>query len=998
MNRPELTDEKFVPNPFADDPGAPSRLYKTGDLVRFTAGGALEFLGRIDAQVKIRGFRVELAEIESQLRQCPGVQSAIVALREDTPGIQQLVAYVIPLREAAFDSSTAREQLRYRLPAYMVPSAFVIVDEFPAMPSGKVDRRRLPAPGAVVCGGEGVPEGSCTVMEGRVLEVWRRLFATPHISPDDDFFELGGHSLLAARMVSELRKDPSMGTATVLDVYNHPTLAAFASKLEERGREDAAQAADETAASGSAAAEPHRASRLSYYLCALAQVVGLYAVYGLMGLGLIVAYLQFVAVYERTGDLLLAALSLALLPILLTPTGLAIIFASKWILIGRYREGVWPVWSFYYWRFWLAARIQALMPLNYFRGTPLLVIYARLMGARIGAHVHLGTRYLHCYDLLTVGDDSSVGLDAHLTGYEVEGGLLRVGPVSIGDRCEIGARAVLGLGSVVEDDATVDELSSLQAGMVVKSHERWVGSPAQPLPHENGNGKHVDPYRPGRARTVAYGLLYWLSTTVLLPAVTVLGSLPSLAIFLHVALSRGIVPALLWSPVLAAISTIVFCLEIALVKWALLGRIKPGRYTLHSGIYFRKWFVDCLMQMSLEMLHPLYATIYLPPWFRMLGAKLGRRVEISTASHVSADLLSLGDESFIADSACLGAPKVRLGYLTVAATTVGSRTFIGNSAVIPAGARIGDSSLIGVMSTPPSRKTLAEHPHSSWLGSPPVLLPRRQPSASFPDRLTFNPSWQLYLLRGFIEFWRVTLPATLLVLMGSSMIYATYVLDRTLGPLQLLALFPFVYFAAAWATTLVVVALKWLIIGRYKPCTKPLWSSFVWRNELITAMHESFCAPALLNALEGTPFLAPYFRLMGSRIGGRVYMETTQITEFDLVDVGSDVSLNLTCTLQSHLFEDRVMKASTSRLGDGCTLGPWAVVLYDTEMADGSSLGALSLLMKGEALPARTGWQGIPARRARAGRAEAAAEAVLSSSFVAEAASASSPVPVAELA
>jgi non-ribosomal peptide synthetase-like protein len=184
------------------------------------------------------------------------------------------------------------------------------------------------------------------------------------------------------------------------------------------------------------------------------------------------------------------------------------------------------------------------------------------------------------------------------------------------------------------------------------------------------------------------------------------------------------------------------------------------------------------------------------------------------------------------------------------------------------------------------------------------------------------------------------------------------------------------------------------VIGRYQPCTKPLWSSFVWRNELITAMHESFAAPALLNSLEGTPFLAPYFRLMGSRIGARVYLETTQITEFDLVDVGSDSSLNLTCTLQTHLFEDRVMKASTLRLGDGCTLGPWAVVLYDTEMNDGSSLGALSLLMKGEALPARTAWQGIPARRETAGRVEATPKA----SFLADAASTGSTARVAELA
>jgi len=132
---------------------------------------------------------------------------------------------------------------------------------------------------------------------------------------------------------------------------------------------------------------------------------------------------------------------------------------------------------------------------------------------------------------------------------------------------------------------------------------------------------------------------------------------------------------------------------------------------------------------------------------------------------------------------------------------------------------------------------------------------------------------------------------------------------------------------------------------------------------MITAFHECFVAPFLLNILQGTPFLAPYFRLMGSRIGKRVYMETTQITEFDHVEVGDDVALNLNCTLQTHLFEDRVIKTSYLRIGDKSTVGPMAVVLYDSEMLEGASLNGLSLLMKGETLPSWSHWEGIPARR-----------------------------------
>jgi non-ribosomal peptide synthetase-like protein len=174
---------------------------------------------------------------------------------------------------------------------------------------------------------------------------------------------------------------------------------------------------------------------------------------------------------------------------------------------------------------------------------------------------------------------------------------------------------------------------------------------------------------------------------------------------------------------------------------------------------------------------------------------------------------------------------------------------------------------------------------------------------------------------------------------------------------------PLVSLALTTTVILFVIVLKWLVIGRYRTCTRPLWSSYVWRNELITALHESFCVPALLNMFQGTPFMSAYFRMMGSHIGKRVLWETTQITEFDQVQVGDDVTLNLNSTLQTHLFEDRVMKTDTLRVGDHATIGPMAVVLYDSEMKEGSTLSGLSLLMKGETLPAWTNWDGIPARR-----------------------------------
>jgi non-ribosomal peptide synthetase-like protein len=173
---------------------------------------------------------------------------------------------------------------------------------------------------------------------------------------------------------------------------------------------------------------------------------------------------------------------------------------------------------------------------------------------------------------------------------------------------------------------------------------------------------------------------------------------------------------------------------------------------------------------------------------------------------------------------------------------------------------------------------------------------------------------------------------------------------------------PFISGGLALAGGLLVVALKWIVIGRFKPGAYPLWSPFVWFNELITGAYESIAVPMIVNPLLGTPFLAFFMRLLGAKFGRAVCCDTPFFTEFDLVSVGNGSCLNANSTIQSHLFEDRVLKMSHLEIGSYCTVGNMSVVLYDTQMGDRSKLGALSLLMKGEVLPPSTGWFGIPSR------------------------------------
>jgi non-ribosomal peptide synthetase-like protein len=181
----------------------------------------------------------------------------------------------------------------------------------------------------------------------------------------------------------------------------------------------------------------------------------------------------------------------------------------------------------------------------------------------------------------------------------------------------------------------------------------------------------------------------------------------------------------------------------------------------------------------------------------------------------------------------------------------------------------------------------------------------------------------------------------------------------------IILIFPLLYAHTGCAAVLIMVGLKWLLMGRYEPCEKPLWSAFVWKTEVVTSLLDNFTTPYFLGLLTGTPYINWFFRLLGTKVGKRVYLDCTGMTEFDLVELGDDVAVNLDCTLQTHLFEDRVMKMSHVRVDSRASLGAMSVILYDTHIGEGANVGDLSLVMKGESLPAATAWIGIPGQRSQ---------------------------------
>ncbi len=230
LNRDTLTREKFIPNPFGLIPG--ERIYKTGDLARYRPDGSIECLGRLDQQVKVRGFRIELGEIETALADHPGVNKNVVVAREDKPGEKRLVAYIVPEKDTTISPSEIRAHLKRTLPDYMIPSAFVAMDELPLTPNGKINRLALPVPDSGQLEDSREFVAPCSPMEETLVTIWKEVLELDHISVHDNFFEIGGHSLLSMQVISRLEKKIGLRINPRELIYQ--TLGQLAASIEQQ--------------------------------------------------------------------------------------------------------------------------------------------------------------------------------------------------------------------------------------------------------------------------------------------------------------------------------------------------------------------------------------------------------------------------------------------------------------------------------------------------------------------------------------------------------------------------------------------------------------------------------------------------------------------------------------------------------------------------------------------------------------------------------------------
>jgi len=954
--RPELTAAKFIANPFRAD-GIDPVLYRTGDAVIEDEQGRLLFRGRIDDQVKIRGFRVELGEIEARLGEQKGVMQAALVLRRDGD-LDRLVAFVKLAPGAALDVEGWRQSLAMTMPPYMIPGHFQIIDELPTLTSGKLNRKALAQiPLDLSDAGSEADDAPANEIEAILLAAVKPLLPGQAIRFDADFFlDLGGHSLIAARFVSAVRKTPALAGLTINDVYAARTLRAMAELLATR------------------AAPPPRIEAftpsplLRRALCGAAQLACLPVVLALTTAPWLAVFVVYQLFTGEEHNFLREAevLTLTYAGINLLSSFFAI--GAKWLIIGRTRPGSYPLWGSYYFRWWLSRQLIGMIHLTWFKGTPVLRFLLRLLGAEVGRDAMISDFDAGAIDLLHIGAGTAFGSKVQFANAEVIGDRLIIGRVTVGDHAVIGSSCVMSCDTGVGTGGELIDLTALSPGTVTGDWEIWEGSPARRTGRHDPADMPAPPSISEPMRLAQFclycGLLAVLPAVTLIPIIPAFYVLDSLGDWLGDILPLPdylLLPMITWPAAMALI--LVTALLVAILRWTVLPSVKAGRYSVHGAFYIRKWIVALATELTLETLSSLFATVYMRNWYRLLGAKIGKDSEISANLGGSYDLVEIGAKGFIADEVSISDEDIRHGWMTLEPMRTGDRVFVGNSAVMTPGCDLPDGTLIGIKSRPPAREVpMAEG--GVWFGSPPMALPLRQRFDGLDPRWTFEPGWRRRVGRALFEAFSVSFPSMLAISLGSRAV--DYLAPAILARNFALLVPQFILCATMIAVGLMAAAVifKWLMIGRYRPTMKPMWSWWAIRTESVAVNYFGLAGAVLLDHLRGTPFLPIAFRLFGCKFGKGVYMDSVDITEFDCIEVGDYTAINFDGDMQTHLYEDRVMKIGRVKLGKGVTVGSGTTVLYDTAIGDYAHLGPLTIVMKGEEIPPNSVWQGAPAQPA----------------------------------
>jgi non-ribosomal peptide synthetase-like protein len=960
VNRDDLTEKAFVPD-FIGIEGNPSgRIYRTGDLGRVNDEGEIEYHGRIDTQVKVRGYRIELTEIESVLLRLPGIAQAVVETYEPQAGVVELVAYYSRHKNGAVEEGAIYEQLRESLPGYMIPAYLEELDVVPMLPSGKADRKSLPAPirrrGVAPQQAYVAPR---TDSERVLAEALGQVMSVETVSVDSHFFDdLGANSLLMAQFCARVRERRELSPVSMRDVYLHPTVSSLAAALK-----NATPASEQP---GAPAPETVMRARSSQYLlCGALQLLMFLATMYLSATLLVIGF-GWTSANTGVGDLYMRSVIFGCATFLYFCT---LPVVAKWLLIGRWKPQEIRIWSLAYLRFWTVKTLINTSPLRLFAGSPLYLVYLRMLGAKIGKGVVILSGSVVCTDLVTVGDGTIVRGRCFMSGYRAEGGVIRTGSVTLGRNVFVGEQTVLDIDTSLGDGAQLGHASSLHPGQSVPPGGRWHGCPAQPT---DANYLTIPPARCGTLRRAAYSALQLFNLLILFGPigtaifVAILTEVPLLAELMapgHEAVTRWTLyrDGLLISSALfvgGIAGGLVFVMTVPRVLHRI---VTPDAVRPLYGFHY--WIHRLIARMTnVRFFMDLFGdSSYVVHYLRALGYDLCRVVQTGSnfgteLSHVTPYLTRVGTGTMVSDSLWILNGDYSSTSFRTSLVSIGERNYLGNGIAFPVGAKTGDNVLFGTKTAVPIDGEVRTN--VGLLGSPCFEIPRsvkrdidqRKSPEELRQRLGAKNRYNIVTIAIFLLLtWFQLLVMTCLALTTADFY------DRFGEWAVMVGTLSGVVFMIGFG---VLVERAFLRFRSLKPQLCSIYDPYFWWHERLWKLGGGA-------QFSGTPFKNVLWRLLGVRIGRRVFDDGCSIVEKTLVTVGDDCTLNAGSVIQCHSLEDGAFKSGYTKLGAGCTLGVESFVHYGVTMGDGSVLDADSFLMKGEVVPSYAGWRGNPARELR---------------------------------
>ena len=778
--------------------------------------------------------------------------------------------------------------------------------------------------------------------EATFAEVLADLVGVDPVPADGHFFDdLGADSMVMAQFCARVRKRGDLPPVSIKDVYEHPTIRSLASSLS-----DGATPLDPPVPEPVEAPPPARTSRYvlsgALQLLVLLGYLYLAALVTTQGYEWISAGSGAIDVYLRSVLFAAAAfLGVCLLPI-----------AAKWVLVGRWKPQPIRVWSPAYLRFWVVKTLVQRNPLVLFAGSPLYVLYLRALGAKVGrGAVILSRRVPVCTDLLTVGDGSVIHKDSFFTCYRAERGVIQPGPVTLGRDVVVGEATVLDIETSMGDGAQLGHASSLHAGQSVPAGERRHGYSAEGRTEVDYRG--VEPLDGATWRKVAYSVAQVLGVVAL--------RLP-LAIGFAAIVIAGLagLPALAASFVLLFGSMLAGLLFVGTVPRALNLFIEPDRvyplYGFHYGVQraieriTNVTFFPRLLGDSSYIVHYLRWLGYDLSEVEQTGSNFGLEVK-----HENPFLCTVGSGTIVADGLSIVNADVSSTSFRVSRATIGARSFLGNYIVHPPRGRTGDNVLLATKAMVPLDGEVRED--VGLLGSPSFEIPRSVQRDGRFDHLRWGHEMRrrlaaknkhnavtigLYLL----AWWAFSFGTTVLAWAAADLYGSVGAVAIALAAVLVLA-FRVVHFSVVERLSTLFRDLRPLYCSIYDP--------YFWRHERFWKLAWQ---PLIL---DGTPFKNLTWRLLGVRIGRRVFDDGCAIVEKTLVTIGDDCTLGVRSIVQPHSQEDGAFKSDRIAIGAGCTLGIGSLVHYGATMGDGAVLAPDSFLMKGEDVPPHARWGGNPA-------------------------------------